>query len=136
VGDPTLENRLFSSITGREMGEHDLYKMAERVFNLQRAVLTRKGRKGRAFDTLEEFNFTVPLKGDYGNPECLVPGKDGQPFSRKGMVLGRDEFERMKDEFYELRGWDVSTGFQTRTGLRELDLEDIADVMENEGLLA
>lgn len=34
----------------------------------------------------DEFNYKSPSKGDFGNPECLVPGKDGQPFSRKGMA--------------------------------------------------
>ena len=78
----------------------------------------------------------MPLKGDYGNPECLVPGKDGKPFSRKGMVVDRDEFEKMKDEFYQIRGWDVATGLQTREQLKSLDLADVAETMEREGLLA
>ena len=42
----------------------------------------------------------------------------------------------MKDEFYEIRGWDVATGLQTRSGLEAMDLADVADVMEAEGLLA
>jgi aldehyde:ferredoxin oxidoreductase len=136
VGDPTLESRILSAVTGRDIGEADLYKVAERAFNIQRAILVREGRKGREYDTIEEFNFTTPLRGDYGNTECLVPGKDGEPLSRKGMVVDRDEFERMKDEFYEIRGWDVATGFQTRAKLEELDLADVADVMEREGYLA
>jgi hypothetical protein len=103
---------------------------------LQRAILTREGRKGRAQDTIEEFNFTVPQKGDFGNPECLVPGQDGKPYSRKGMVVDRGEFERMKDEFYRLRGWDVATGLQTRKSLVGLGLTDVADRLGAEGLLA
>jgi aldehyde:ferredoxin oxidoreductase len=50
--------------------------------------------------------------------------------------VDRDEFERMKDEFYEIRGWDVATGFQTRAKLEALALADVADVMEQEGFLA
>ena len=76
------------------------------------------------------------MRGDYGNPECLVPGKDGEIFSRKGMVLKRDGFERMKDEFYEIRGWDPRTGLQTRAKLEDLDLMDISEKAEAEGLLA
>jgi len=136
VGDPGLESRVCAAVTGRNLDEQELYKLGERVFNLQRAVLAREGRRGRAHDTVEEFNYTIPLKGEFGNPECLVPGENGQVLSRKGMVLDRDSFERMKDEYYAIRGWDVSTGLQTRKNLEELDLSDIADALDREELLA
>jgi len=136
VGDPTLESQICTAVTGMNIDEQGLYRMGERAFNLQRAILTREGRRGREYDSLEEFNFNVPLKGDWGNPECLVPGKNGEPFSRKGMVLDRDKFEKMKDEFYEIRGWDVATGFQTRAKLVELNLADVAKGLEQAGLIA
>lgn len=136
VGDPTLESRICAAVTGLDIDEQGLYRVGERIFNLQRAILVREGKKGREHDSLEEFCFTVPLKGDYGNPECLVPGKDGKSFSRKGMVVDRSEFEKMKDEFYQIRHWDVSTGLQTRAQLEDLDLGDVAETMAREGLLA
>ncbi len=74
--------------------------------------------------------------GDFGNPECLVPGKDGQPFSRKGMVVDRGEFEKMRDEYYAIRGWDVATGLQKEAKLVELDLTVVAQALAKEGLLA
>ncbi len=136
VGDPSLESRILAAVTGRDIDEQGLYKAAERVFNVQRAIMVREGQKGREYDTIEEFNFTIPLRGDYGNPDCLVPGKDGKPFARKGMVVDRDEFERMKDEFYRIRGWEIASGFQKRSQLEALALADVADVMEREGFLA
>jgi aldehyde:ferredoxin oxidoreductase len=136
VGDPTLESQLCSAVTGREVDEAGLYRIGERVFNLQRAILAREGRKGREFDSLEEFNFSVPLKGDIGNPQCIVPGRDGATHSRKAMVVDREEFEKMKDEYYEIRGWDVRTGLQKKAKLVELDLSDVAERLEGEGLLA
>ncbi|MBU2549623.1 MAG: hypothetical protein KKB20_14510 [Proteobacteria bacterium] len=136
VGDPTLEARLFSIVTGAEVDEDEMYRFGRRVFNLQRAILAREGRAGRAHDALAEFCFTMPLKGDYGNPECLVPGRDGEPFSRKGMVVDREAFEAMKDEYYRIRGWDPATGLQTRAGLEDLDLPEVAEVMDRAGLLA
>ncbi len=135
VGDPKLESQVCSAVTGIDMDEKDLNKLGERIFNLQRAVLAREGRKGRDCDKLEEFNFTVPLKADFGNPDCLVPGKNGEVFSRKGMVLDRGEFEKMKDEYYAIRGWDVKTGLQTQTKLEELGLGDIAETLKREDLL-
>lgn len=130
VGDPTLESQLCEAVTGQRIDEEGLYKVGARVFNLQRAILTREGRKGREQDCLEEFNFTEPLKWDFGNPNCLVPGKNGETFSRKGMVVDRDQFEKMKDEYYGIRGWDVQTGLQKRTALEKLDLVEVADNLE------
>jgi len=136
VGDPSIESQICRAVTGMDSDEEAYYKIGERVFNLLRAVLTREGRKGRDFDTLREFNFSLPFKGEFGNPEAIVPGPGGEPHSRAGEVVDRDEFERMKDELYELRGWDVATGLQTRSGLEALDLPEIADGLEKEGLLA
>ena len=37
------------------------------------------------------------------------------------------DFEKMKDEYYRIRGWDVATGLQTRQKLEELDLKEIEE---------
>ena len=135
VGDPTLESKILSAVTGNEVDEEGLYRIGERVFNLQRATLVREGHRGREFDTLPDFLFTMPLEHDQMNPECLVPGKGGEVISRKGSVVDRQEFEKMKGEYYQLRGWDVATGLQTRAKLVELGLGDIADDLEQRGLI-
>ena len=51
------------------------------------------------------------------------------------MVLDRQKFEKIKDEYYAIRGWDVSTGLQTKTKLEELGLDDIAETLQHEDLL-
>jgi len=135
VGDPTLESRLFSAVTGIEIDEASLYRMGERIFNLQRAALIRDGRQGRGDDRLPEDWHTEPLKRGVMDPDCLVPGKNGQPVSRVGEVVDRQEFERMKDDYYRIRGWDIATGLQTRQPLESLGLKDVADDLEQRGLL-
>lgn len=135
VGDPTLDSQICAAVTGREVDERGLYQIGERILNLQRAILAREGHKGREYDSIDEFNFTTPTKGDFGNPDCIVPGKDGEVFSRKGMVVDREEFEKMKGEFYQIRGWDVSSGLQTRAKLEKLNLNDVAQRLEGERLL-
>jgi aldehyde:ferredoxin oxidoreductase len=45
-------------------------------------------------------------------------------------------FEPVLDEYYQWRGWDVKSGLQTRAKLEELDLGDVADVLEADGALA
>ena len=52
------------------------------------------------------------------------------------MVVDRDKFEQMKDEYYQIRDWDVATGLQKRSKLEELNLEWVAQKLESEGLLA
>mgnify|MGYP005628027041 CR=1 FL=1 len=136
VGDPTLESRILSAVTGQEVSEAELYETGERVFNLQRAILAREGHRGRASDVLPEYCFERPVEYDHLNPECLVPGSGGEVISRKGAVLHRGEFERMKDEYYRLRKWDVATGLQTRTALESVGLADVAAEMQRNSLIA
>ncbi|MBW1743306.1 MAG: hypothetical protein JRJ47_07730 [Deltaproteobacteria bacterium] len=137
VGDPTLESQICSAVTGKDVDEEGLYRIGERVFNLQRAILIREGWQGRADDTLDENEFTCPATEieALGNPDALIPGEDGRTMSRKGFVVDRKQFERMKDEFYALRGWDIKTGLQKKITLEALDLPDVARTMEAGGFL-
>ena len=45
------------------------------------------------------------------------------------------KFEALKDRFYKLRGWNVNTGWPTRTKLEELGLKDVADELASIGRL-
>ncbi len=141
VGDPTLESRLLSAVTGMDMDEKEYYRTGERVFNLQRAIQCREGRTGRKDDQINEFNFTEPLEGDPGffdvfNPEMMLPGPGGELISRKGCMVERDKFEKMMDEYYEIRGWDVATGLQKKETLESLGLPEIIPELKDKGLLA
>jgi aldehyde:ferredoxin oxidoreductase len=49
-------------------------------------------------------------------------------------VVDRTEFERMKGEYNQLRGWDVASGFQTVKRLQELDLAEVAHELGRKGL--
>jgi len=135
VNDPALEAKVYSAVTGNEIDEEGFCKIGERVFNLVRAIFAQEGHLGRRDDKLSEFNFTVPIERDTANPECLVPGKDGRLLSKKGTVVDRQKFEEMLGEYYQLRGWDFSTGLQTKAKLEEIHLEDIAESLGQKGLL-
>ena len=136
VGDPTLESSILSAVIGKDIFEEDLNRIGERVFNLQRAIMVREGHRGREDDILPEEWHTSPLKKGVMDPECLVPGKDGEVTTRIGAVVDRQEFEKMKDEYYQLRGWDVTTGLQTLDSLNKLKLEDVAEGLKERGLIA
>jgi aldehyde:ferredoxin oxidoreductase len=134
VGDPTLESKILSAVMGKEVDEERLYRIGERVFNLQRAILVREGHQGRDFDDVPEHCYTMPLEWNYFTHECLLPGNGGEVISRKGTVVERGQFERMKDEYYQLRQWDVATGLQTKAKLKELGLKDVAQDLAKRGL--
>ncbi|MFC1848330.1 aldehyde ferredoxin oxidoreductase N-terminal domain-containing protein [Chloroflexota bacterium] len=134
VGDPSIDSIMLSAVTGAEVTEEELYYTGERVYNLQRAIHIREGHKGRESDMIPDALFTMPLKGHAMNPQAQAPGKDGEITSRIGMVVDRGEFERMKGEYYELRGWDKASGLQTKEKLEELDLPEVAQELGTKGL--
>ena len=76
-----------------------------------------------------------PLQDVFFNPECLVPGKDGELVSRQGEIIDRTDFEKLKSEFYELRGWEVKSGLPTGTRLLDLELGDVAADLKARDLL-
>ena len=135
VGDPALESRLFSAVTGIQADEAALNTAGERIFNLQRAVLLREGWKPVESDVPADFNFTKPVETDPLNPELLVPGPTEEPVSVKGTVLDRKKFEKMREEFYSLRGWDPHTGLQRSKTLEGLGLSDVSQDLKEWGLL-
>jgi aldehyde:ferredoxin oxidoreductase len=52
----------------------------------------------------------------------LDPLPDGPA---QGMLLDKLSLEKLKDAYYELRGWDVATGVPTPAKLSELELDDL-----------
>ncbi len=78
---------------------------------------------------------TLDYAGRFLGGRGIAAGIYWEVISRKGEVIDRDKFEKMKDEYYALRGWDVATGLQTRAQMEEFDLGDIADDLEKRNLL-
>ena len=137
TADTVSEAQVYAAITGKEMDDAEFVKIGERIFNLQRAVLLRQGRRGRRDDTILDYFFTDPLKqGEvFFNADALVPGKGGEPLSKVDSVVEKDKFEKMLTEYYGCRGWDAATGFPTRAKFDELGLDDVADDLGKHGLL-
>jgi aldehyde:ferredoxin oxidoreductase len=136
VGDPSMENRILSAITGRETDEAALAKIGERVCNLERAIQLRLGWQGRKDDVVLDYFHDEPMKpGEiFFDPEAIVPGPGGEIISRTGCVLDRQKFEEMKTDYYRLRGWDVKTGYPTVAKLNELGLPEVAQDLAQRGL--
>jgi len=75
-----------------------------------------------------------PFQSVFFDPEGIVPGPGGKPVSRQGEVVDKERFEKMKSEYYNLRGWD-ERGFPTGKTLKELELGDIADELQKSDLV-
>jgi aldehyde:ferredoxin oxidoreductase len=102
--------------------------------------MCREGRAGRKDDIIGEFNFTEPIEQEEGmiglfNPDLEMPGPGDTIITRKGATMDRAEFERMKDEYYDLREWDVATGLQKRKLLEDLGLSCVCRELDGLGLL-
>jgi len=128
VGDPDLEAKIFSATTGIDGSELERY--AERISNLQRAILLREGRKVPEADFPPEFNFTEPLGTDAFGREMLVPGPGGEVVNATGNILDKDKYTSVLKEHYRLRGWDEETGVPTAETLAALDLQDLAPSLQ------
>jgi len=127
VGDATLEARTFNAVTGNNLDEDALLKFGETIFNQQRAILLREGWNPKEDDTVADFNFTDPVQTVFMNTDVLVPGEGDAVLSRKGKTLDREAFQKMRDAFYRLRGWDPETGYPGAEKLQALGLADLVD---------
>ena len=102
---PVEMAELMRAVTGWEMTIGDMQRIGERRLNLMRAFNAREGA-GRERDTLPKRLFDEPLKGGPSD----------------GVFVSRQEFEAALNDYYELAGWDTSTGMPTRPKLAELGL--------------
>ena len=102
--DLNIYAQFYTAATGIETSLEQLLKGSERVWNLTRLVNLRQGLR-RSDDWLPDRVFDNPLP-------------DGP---LKGTALKREEFQKMIDEYYRLRGWDEE-GVPTKGKLKELGL--------------
>jgi len=110
AGTATQDTATFmEAVTGLSYTPEEVQRVGERINNLARAFNVREGL-GRADDTLPERILTEPIKAG----------------ASKGHLISKEDLNRMLDEYYTERGWDVKTGIPTRNKLVELGLEDIA----------
>lgn len=123
VGDPELEGRIFTAVTGIDAAELDPY--AERIFNLQRIIRVREGHRVPEDDYPPDFNFTEPLSLNVHGAKMIMPGPGARPVDMTGNVLDREKFKGMLREFYQLRRWDEKTGLPTKETLASLGIEDL-----------
>ena len=119
---------LYFAATGFEIPEEEMLKVGARIVTLERALNAVLGfsRKDDVFperwfepiESIEGEKIKKPLT-DYYHTKELVP----------------EDMEKMYDDFYTERGWDVKTGIPTKETLVEAGLEDMAERLEKEKLI-
>jgi aldehyde:ferredoxin oxidoreductase len=99
----------FNAATGMGLTIDDLIRAEERLVHLERAFDVREG--------IRRENDTIPRK-------WLTQKLDAGP--HKGAIIEEDRFEKMKDTYYQKRGWDVKTGVPKRETLEKFGLSGVA----------
>lgn len=97
--------------TGWDMTLAELLRIGERATNL-----------ARAFNVLNGFS-----RRDDVLPERLFQPLPSGPL--EGVGIAKEEFEQTMDRLYALKGWDPVSTAPTRSRLRELDIEWVADLL-------
>lgn len=105
---------LLNAATGWTYTKEQFMETGERIWNLTRAFNIREGTR-KEDDTLPPRIFEEPL------PSGIAKGKK----------LPKEDFEKMRREYYELRGWNVETGMPTCEKLKKLGLENVAKQLSN-----
>jgi aldehyde:ferredoxin oxidoreductase len=110
--------RLFETCTGMEMDDKSVRTVSQRVRNLERAFLVREG---------------ITRADDKMTGKVTEPIKKGQ---RVGLTLDEEKFSRLLDEYYQSRGWDVTTGIPLKETLAELGLEGVVQDLQRRNKLS
>jgi aldehyde:ferredoxin oxidoreductase len=110
---------LFSvGMGGNPVSSEDLLAAAEKNRNVERAFEVREGLT-RKDDMLPKREFNKNIGGWF-----------------KEVYIDRNEFEKAKDEYYALRGWDIQTAAPTGGTLAALGLDDIAEDLKKRKIIA
>jgi len=110
---------LYSSATGIETTENDLFDIAMRQLNIEKAFNLRHTDYDRKDD--------MPTPRDLNEP---IPTGN-----LAGWQIEEDKWNKMLDEYYEIHGWDKKTSYPKKEILKKLNLEYVADEMEMIGKL-
>lgn len=124
VGDPNMEAKIFSAVTGVNKTGDDLDKDGIRAWMLQRVYTMRQ---------LGSSN----MRKDHD----LVPGwiytdpKDRKPFTTGTVRMDPDDINKSFDIFFEQVGCDKETGVPTTDTLKAYRLDFVIPVLQKEGLI-
>ena len=110
---PSFLVEALNAVTGMNFTVNELMTVGERMNNLCRCFNVREG---------------ITRKDDYLPRRFMEePLPDGPS---RGQRLTSEELQKMLDDYYEIRGWNKSTGIPEKRKLLELGLERAAKAIE------
>ena len=111
-----------SAASGEAFSEDDLQAACRRVIALERCYNAREGIR-----RIDDYPFFLWWEKKYGEPHPI--------YTEDQIPLDREDYERILDEWYTLRGCDLETGIPTRNELEDCGLQDVADDLDRRGVL-
>jgi aldehyde:ferredoxin oxidoreductase len=127
------EPAYLKAVTGNDFSFEDGIALGKKIWNLDHAIWTLQGRH-RDIVKFSEYYYTDTFKENGKNYLGKVDGAWTQ-ISAEGRTIDRVKFEEFKTAFYELQGWDTTSGYPTRATLESLDMKYVADELEAKGKL-
>jgi aldehyde:ferredoxin oxidoreductase len=132
---PEAETRFFNAVTGKNLTFEQGMEIGRRIWNLQRCMWVLQGRD-REMEVFSGYMYT-PAGGNDSTKTLPVKHADGTwTIEVLGdLFLDYDGVENWKTLYYDLEGWNTTTGWPKRSTLEALDLGFAADKLEAAGKL-
>jgi aldehyde:ferredoxin oxidoreductase len=107
LGDSAQGAQMFSAVTGIETTPEEMLRAMDVIFNIERCILVREGRRRK---------------------DDIYPDEMYKSDSWKW--TSKQEFEKALADYYLARGWNPADGIPRRSTLEKLGLKQIADELE------
>jgi aldehyde:ferredoxin oxidoreductase len=116
---------IYSAVTGFETSLEEFREASRRIYNLYKALNVRLGFS-RKDDVFPERWFEPLETSDRGT--MVLCDYFGSP-------LSKEDCEKLLDDYYDERGWDIETGMPTKETLVETGLKDVAEDLKKRGFI-
>ena len=118
AGDDSLESKFLSLATGRAIDREALDRAGERIFTLHRALTIR-----------DMGQVDMRARHDLVPPWIFEDPNGAAPFTKGTIRMDPADVARAMDLFYEVMGWDKTTGAPTRERYADLGLDDVGEAL-------
>jgi aldehyde:ferredoxin oxidoreductase len=107
---PNMGADYWNAVTGITKTQEELYENYDMLRNLERAILVREGYRSK---DEQFFDWYHEIRDETGR-----------------LVCPKDDFNKLKLEYYRQRGWDPVTGIPSKATLIAKGLQDVAEELE------
>ena len=128
-GDLDLQADFMTAVTGETYTQAGLQEDGARITQMLRAMTAISFQQNCGSANLRQEHDAIC---DW----VFDKDPDFKAFEEGTTKLDRADMEKAKDLFYDIFGWDRTTGVPTRETLEKYDLADMADDLEKRGIYA